>query len=52
MTSLQQPKFIQIIGRGEEVTALDEEGNVWYYNPYGDNKGWYPLLTVRYATPE
>lgn len=53
MPSLEQPKFIQITGKSLDCTrALDENGKVWYYQPYGENRGWHPLVETRYASTE
>ena len=36
-----QPKFVQITGTGDNLSALDEEGGVWRYYPArpGKNEG-------------
>ena len=52
MTSLQQPKFIQISNDKYYLYALDEEGVVWRYFEFSDKtkNGWYPKETTRHAS--
>jgi len=54
MTTLQQPKFVQISNDKYYLFALDEEGAVWkYQGGYSEaNKhlnGWYPVEPTRHA---
>lgn len=65
MTTLQQPKFVQITGDNNYgLIALDEEGNVWEYVKYyghpstsagispidKERTGWYLKEGQRHAT--